>query len=108
MSKYRAEQAVHISGWECGTEIECKMVVAYQMTEHVPASDNGPEEVPRPEVDSIGFFLKRGAAAVEVAMRSFIEDAFTNSESFKSWLASEAADSDQYAREQAADARCEG
>lgn len=107
MTKYRAEQTINISGWECGTEIECKMVVAYRMTEHVPASDDGPEELPQPEVDSLRFFLKRGHAAVEVSMRSFIEDAFTNSESFKSWLTCEAADADEYASEQAADARRE-
>lgn len=107
MSKYRAEQTINISGWECGTEIECKMVVAYRMTEHVPASDNGPEELPQPEVDSLRFFLKRGQVAVEVSMRSFIEDAFANSDGFKSWLASEAADADEYARDLAAELRRE-
>lgn len=104
MSKYRTEQDISISGWECGTEIECKMVVTYTMTEYVPASLNGPEESPQPEVESLRFFLKRGQVAVEVSMRSFIEDAFTNSDGFRSWLASEARDADEYAREQAADA----
>lgn len=107
MTKYRAEQDISISGFECGTEIECKMVVAYAMTEHFPASDSGPEELPQPEIEGIRFFRKREKVAVEIVLPPFIEDAFLDSDEFKSWLASEASDTDEAARDRAAEDRRE-
>ena len=107
MAKHRAEQDVTISGFECGTEIECKMVVAYRMTEHFPASENGPEEFPQPEIESLRFFRKREKVAVEIVVPPFIEDAFLDSDEFKSWLASEATDADEYARDRATEERRE-
>jgi hypothetical protein len=107
MSKYRAEQDIFISGWECGTEIALKMVVQFKMTDHYPASDNGPEEFPQPEIEHMRFFRKHEQVAVEIVVPPFIEDAFTDSEDFMSWLAGEARESDEYARDCAADARRE-
>ncbi len=44
MSKFTARQAVHISGWECGTEIELTMVATFTVTKFIPASNDGPAE----------------------------------------------------------------
>lgn len=105
MTKYRAAQEICISGWDCGTEIELMMVVTYTMTKHYPASNDGPEEFPQPEIDRIRFFEKRVSGNVEIELPAIIGDRFIDSEGFMSWLTSEAADYEEWARDEAADAR---
>lgn len=103
MSKYRAEQDICISGWECGTEIEMKLVVEYSMTEHYPASDDGPEEFPQPDDITLRFFRK----GIEVDLPSWVEEEFVNSDEFTSWLIAEADETNLCAAEDAADHKSE-
>lgn len=103
MTKYRAQQDVTISGFECGTEIEMSMVVTYDMSEHFPASYCGPEEFPAPESVNVRFFRKRDKVNVSVVIPGWIEAAFTDSDAFNNWLTSEAEEADICAAEDAAD-----
>jgi hypothetical protein len=96
MAKYRAEQDICISGWECGTEVALKMVVKFTMTDHYSASDSGPEEFPQPEIEHMRFFRKHEAVAVEIVVPPFM-----------SWLAGEARETEEYQRDCAAEARAE-
>jgi hypothetical protein len=103
MSTYRAEQEIAMTGWGCGTEIDLKMVVTYGMTKHYPSSNDGPEELPQPEDIVIRLFRKHEKVAVEIAVPPFIEDAFLESDEFKSWLTSEAGETELAAADDAAD-----
>lgn len=101
---YRAEQVVSISGFECGTEIELKMVVAFRVNPGCKASISGPEEEPTPEVLTVRFL----DGSDEIKLPWSIEDRFTsNTSGFHNWLLGEAADQYQRAVEDAADARRE-
>lgn len=101
--KYRAEQVVCISGWDCGTEIELKMVVSFTVHPGSKATEIDPPEEPTVEVYSIRFFDGKD----ELTLPWSISDRFTSSDGFKSWLMSEAAEQHQAAVEDAADARRE-
>lgn len=101
--KYRAEQAVAISGWECGTEIELKMVVTFSVHPGSPATPEQPPEPASVEVDKIRFF----DGTDELELPWSVGDRFTSADGFKDWLMGEASESDEYARDQAADARRE-
>lgn len=101
--KYRAEQVVCISGWDCGTEIELKMVVSFTVHPGSKATEIDPPEEPTAEVDSIRFFDGKD----ELTLPWSISDRFTSADGFKSWLLSEAAETEEYARECAAEARAE-
>jgi len=107
MTTYRAAQDISISGFECGSEIEISMVVAYTMTKYYPASNDGPEELPQPEIYTIRFFRKHETVNVEIDLPSFIAEEFTESEDFMSWLSGEANDAAEYQRDCAAEALAE-
>lgn len=103
-NEYRAQQDISISGFECGTEIELKMVVTFNVNPGCKASINGPEEEPTPEVLTVRFF----DGGDEIKLPWSIGDRFTsNTSGFHNWLLSEAADQHQSAVEDAADARRE-
>lgn len=101
---YRAEQFISISGSECGTEIELKMVISFMVNPGCKASISGPEEEATPEVIAVRFF----DGSDEIKLPWSIEDRFTsNTSGFHNWLLGEAADQHQRAVEDAADARRE-
>jgi len=102
-NRYRAEQVVCISGWECGTEIEMKMVVSFTVHPGSQATEIDPPEEPSAEVDSVRFFDGKD----ELTLPWSISDRFTSADGFKSWLMSEAAEQHQVAVEDAADSRRE-
>lgn len=106
---YRAEQGIHVSGWECGTEIELKMVVNFTVRPAQIQTMTDPGEDAHAEVDTVQFFeMKNGKPLPDaLALPAKIVSAFEESPGFTGWLMQEAADSDEYAREQAADARRE-
>lgn len=101
--QYRAEQDISINGFECGTEIELKMVVTFKVNPGCKDSINGPEEDPTPEVLTVRFF----DGSDEIHLPWSIGDRFTSADGFKEWLMGEAADQRQNAIEDAADARRE-
>ncbi|MBD9372803.1 hypothetical protein IB238_09245 [Rhizobium sp. ARZ01] len=101
--KYRAEQAIHISGLECGTEIELKMIVNFTVHKGCAQTLNQPAEPATAEVDEVRFFDGED----EIKLPWSIEDRITSRDEFKDWLLSEAAEDREYALEQAAEARSE-
>lgn len=105
--KFRAEQHVHIHGWECGTEIELKIVARFSMTPHIRASLDGPEELPQPLDTQIEFFRRVGRELKPVVLPPWIEDEFIDSTSFQDWLSREAEDQMLADAEYAAEARAE-
>lgn len=104
MSKsYRAEQDICISGWECGTEIELKMVVQFKVHPGSKATEIDPPEEPSVEVDTVRFFDGKD----ELKLPWSIGDRFSSADGFKGWLLAEAAETEEYSREIAAEARAE-
>lgn len=103
MTKYRAEQTLCLSGWECGTEIEIKQVVTFSVTKYHPATLEQPEEPITAEDIECRYFIGK----TEVWLGAIAGDRFEENDVFKSWLLSEAADTDEYQRDCAADAKRE-
>lgn len=103
MVSFRAEQSVAISGWECGTEIELKMVVTFKVHAGSPATMIDPPEAPSVEIDKVRFFDGKD----EIQLPWSIGDRFTSQDGFEDWLMSEAAEQHEAARDEAADARRE-
>jgi hypothetical protein len=101
--KYRAQQDIHISGWECGTEIELKMVVTFKVHPGCKQTLTDPAEEPSVEVDAVRFF----DATDELTLPWSIEDRFTSAEGFKDWLMQEAAEQHEAALDARAEARRE-
>lgn len=91
-TKYRASQTIHISGWECGTEIELQMVVQYKVTPWRAQTSTSPEEPRMVEDPEVQFFLGDGR---ELKLPIWITDQFTDKRAFDDWLLSEAADKDE-------------
>ena len=102
-ARHTASQPIHISGWECGTEIELKMVVEFTVTDAIPQTLENPAEPSMVEIGKVRFF----DGTDELQLPWSIADRFTNEDGFRDWLMSEAIDADEYARDQAADARRE-
>jgi hypothetical protein len=100
---FRAQQDIHISGWECGTEIELKMVVTFTVMKGYPATLEQPAEPATVEVDKVRFFDGKD----ELTLPWSIEDRFTSAEGFKDWLMQEAADQHEAALDARAEARRE-
>lgn len=103
MQRYRVEQVISISGFECGTEIELKMVVIFRVFPGSEQTSVDPAEEPSVEVNTIRFFDGND----EIHLPWSIGDRFTSADGFKEWLMGEAADQRQNAIEDAADARRE-
>lgn len=101
--KYRAEQAIHISGWECGAEIELNMVVTFTVHPGCAQTLTSPAEPATAEVDQVRFFDGKD----EIKLPWSIEDRITSRDEFKDWLLSEAAEQREYALEMRAEARRE-
>lgn len=104
MSKtYRAQQAVAISGFECGTETELTMVVTFVVHPGSKATQIDPPEEASVEIDKLRFFDGKD----EITLPWSIGDRFTSADGFKAWLMGEAAEQETSAREDAADHRRE-
>jgi hypothetical protein len=101
--KYRAQQDIQISGWECGTEIELKMVVTFTVHPGCKQTLTEPAEEPSVEVDAVRFFDDKD----ELNLPWSIEDRFTSAEGFKDWLMQEAAEQHEAALDHKADERRE-
>jgi hypothetical protein len=101
--KYRAQQDIAISGWECGTEIELKMVVTFVVHPGCKPTLIDPGEQPSVEVDKVRFF----DGVDELSLPWSIADRFTNADGFKSWLLSEASEQHQSGLDDAAEAKRE-
>lgn len=103
--KYRASQDIHISGWECGSEFEVKMVVEFSAHNGYPQTDEGPAEPATVEVDKVRFFRDdKDTAIKELQMPDWLVDLFTSEEGFQSWLLDQAYDQWTVALEDKADA----
>jgi hypothetical protein len=103
--KHRASQDIHISGWECGSEFELKMVVEFTAHSGSPATLVDPEEFPSVEVDSVRFFEHlRGQTVKEVIMPDWMVERFTQNAVFEKWLLGEAGEAIQTAIEDKAEA----
>ena len=100
---FRAEQDIAISGWECGTEIELKMVVTFKVHPGREATQIDPPEEATVEVDKVRFFDRKD----EITLPWPIEDRFTSRDEFKDWLMGEARDQHEAALDQKAEARRE-
>lgn len=98
---YRTEQDIAISGWECGTEIELKMVVIFTVHPGREATQIDPPEAASVEVDKVRFFDGKD----EITLPWSIEDRFTSRDEFKDWLLGEARDQHESALDQKADER---
>jgi hypothetical protein len=99
IGQYRAEQDIHISGWECGTEIELKMVVTFTVHPGCKQTLTEPGEEPSIEVDRVRFFDRED----EINLPWSIGDRLASSDSFNSWLMSEAESQHEIALDDAAD-----
>jgi hypothetical protein len=97
--KYRAQQDIAISGWECGTEIELKMVVTFTVHPGSKATEIDPPEAASVEINKVRFFDGQD----ELQLPWSIEDRVTSADGFKSWLIGEAAEQETEARDDAAD-----
>jgi hypothetical protein len=102
-STFRTEQDIAISGWECGTEIELKMVVVFTVHPSRKATEIDPPEEATVEIDKVRFFDGKD----ELTLPWSIEDRFTSAEGFKDWLMGEARDQHEAALDQKAEARRE-
>lgn len=89
--KYQASQSVLISGLSCGTEIELEMIVDYAVTPEEPMTRDHPG-APR-MVEDIEVRFMDGKD--ELNLPWSIGDRFGDSDGFKRWLLSEAADRDE-------------
>jgi len=107
--KYRAEQIVCISGFDCGTEIELNMVVNFTVHPGSKATEIDPPEEPIAEVIEVHFFeIREGKASTdERSMPVWLFNRLTEGDAFYAWLLSEAAETEEYVRECAAEARAE-
>lgn len=103
VEKYRAEQDVAFSGFDCGTEVELKMVVTFRVCPALMQTVTDPGEDASVEVDTVRFF----DGFDEVKLPSLIEERFTSADGFKDWLMADASDQRQSAIEDAAEARRE-
>jgi len=101
--KYRAQQNIHISGWECGTEIELKMVVTFSVHPGCRETLETPAELPSVEIDGVRFF----DGTDELKLPWSIEDRFTSRDEFKDWIMQEAIDQHEAALDRKADERRE-
>lgn len=100
---YSAEQDIAISGGECGTEIEMKMVVTFTVHPGRKATEIDPPEEASVEIDKVRFFDDKD----EMTLPWSIEDRFTSADGFKDWLMGEASDQHESALDEKADARRE-
>lgn len=100
---YRAQQDIHISGWECGTEIELRMVVTFTVMKGCAATLEQPSEPATVEVDKVLFFDGKD----ELTLPWSIEGRFTSAEGFKDWLMQEASEQHEAALDARAEARRE-
>lgn len=101
--KYRAEQCVAISGWECGTEIGLNMVVEFTVHPGSAATLENPAELPSVEIGSVRFFDGKD----ELTLPWSISDRFTSRYEFKDWVMQEAIDQHEAALDAKAEARRE-
>lgn len=99
MNRFIARQDIHISGWECGFEVEVEMVVTFTVSKFVPASNDGPAEYPTPEVLEIQIFRNKRQTSLPV----WLINSMTDRAEFNDWLMSEAKDQSQQAEEDHAD-----
>ena len=106
---YRAEQDVAISGWECGTEIDLKMVVTFKVHPGRKATMIDPAEEAQAEVVEVHFFeVKNGKPSPdECSMPVWLFNRLTEGNPFYDWLMSEAAEQHEAALDEAADAKRE-
>ncbi len=107
--KFRAEQDIHISGWECGTEIELKMVVTFKVHPGSKATMIDPAEEAQAEVIEVHFFEIKGGkpSPEECSMPVWMSNRLTEGNAFYDWLMGEAAEQHQSGIEDAADAKRE-
>ena len=107
--KYRAEQTVCISASESGDELEIMMVVNFTVHPGSKQTMIDPAEEPTAEVDQVQFFnISNGKPLPNpVTIPVWLINSLTDGAAFHEWLLSEAADDEQFMREQDADARRE-
>lgn len=101
--KYNTTQDFCMSGWECGTEIELKMVIEYTVTDYAAQTLESPEE-PR-MVEDVNIRLIDGNR--EIGVPNWLETKFSRDDEFRDWLLGEAVYQDDMSEEIAAEARYE-
>jgi hypothetical protein len=107
MTQYRAEQVVAINGWDCGTEIELKVVVTFKVHPARKATMIDPAEEAQAEVIEVHFFEIKGGkpSPDECSMPVWLFNRLTEGNAFYDWLMSEASEQHEAAIEDAADAK---
>lgn len=89
---FKTSQDIPIAGFECGTEFELHMVVTFTYHKEVPSYWINPPEPAFVEDIRPEFFMLIGGKVLGnglVMPKEFVEQ-FTNCDSFKAWLISEA------------------
>jgi len=107
--KFRAEQTVSISSSESGDEMEILMVVNFKVHPGSKQTLVDPAEEPTAEVDQVQFFnISNGKPLPNpLTMPVWLLNTLTDGVAFHDWLLSEAADDEQFMREQDAEHRRE-
>jgi len=103
IKRYAASQSIHIAGWECGTEVELKMVVWFAYHKGYPATHEDPPEPPSVDIDNVRFF----EGVDEITMPEWLIEQMTGTDGCRDWLISEAQEAEIAAMEDAADAKRE-
>lgn len=101
--KFYASQRIYFTGSDCGTEIPLTMHVNFTVHPGCKQTLTEPGEEPSIEVDDVRFL----DGLDKIKLPWSIEDRFTSSEDFTSWLMSEAESQNEIARDDAADHRRE-
>lgn len=99
---YTARTMLSLTAWGSGSEFEAEMVVKFTVTKYRAQTQIDPEEPATVENISIRLFTEKGAT--ELACPTWLDERFSDDDGFKDWLMSEAAASDEYARDCKADA----
>lgn len=99
--KYTASQYLTISGFECGTEIEVKMVVAFKVKPGRDATMIDPAEEPTVDIDDISFI----DGTTPCDFPEWIVTKMAEGDGFSSWLLGEASEQEEISADEAADMR---
>lgn len=101
---YTVKSPLSISLWEGGGEFEIDALISFKVDPGCSATNETPAE--GPTVDITRFQLS-SIGAVFADCPSWLSERFERDDSFHAWLMSEAADRDEYERDEAADSRRE-
>ena len=102
---FTARTTLSIAAWDAGGEIETEMVVKFTVQPGCAETRTDPASPALVEDISIRLFTPK--TTTELPCPSWLQEHFSDDESFQDWLLSEAAEQDECAREDAAERRYE-